>query len=724
MSATERPFAPPTLAAWATDRELRVVWHAGAAFSSNPSVVGKTVPELFAQSPDRERVLEGYRRALAGEPYRLDIDDGTGAAHLQVEPFRDPGGNVIGVVGIAFDITDRVRIEEEVRAGQQLLRQVLDTLPLGVILLDRAGDVLLGDSASGGTIVSGVERRAIRPDEWASLRALEDGQTIRHELTGAVVGNEDATEHVRAGEVLRQTERLLVEAEKLGQTGSWEQDLISGQVINTEANRRLFFGDDRSKGTRLEDYAQAIHPDDRESVWRRRGELLAGTGSGDIDYRVVWPDGTVRWIFGRATVVRDQSGRLIRTYGTNADITDRKLAEAELARRAHEQSALAQEQSALAQLSLTALKGDETQALLHEATAALQRTLGVEYGLVLEWRPEKERMEFRAGAGPSVDEALRDVYPSALPGFMAWFNLRSEAPVVVEDLPAETRFVPCELLMALGVKSGITVPIAGKERPFGVLSAATKAKRRFSDHQLQFVWSMANVLATSIEHARAAAELEEKREQLRALSRKLIEAQEAERRAVARELHDDFGQVLTALRLNLGRHDRDDAESIALVDGAIERMRELATDLRPPLLDEFGLEASLRWYVEREAKRAGLVARLGFTPLSIRPPGAVETTCFRVAQEALTNVIRHAQAHSVEVELGPADGRLQLVVRDDGRGFDVAAARKRATHGGSQGLLSMQERVALAGGELGIDSAAGRGTTIVARLPATAAREP
>ena len=128
--------------------------------------------------------------------------------------------------------------------------------------------------------------------------------------------------------------------------------------------------------------------------------------------------------------------------------------------------------------------------------------------------------------------------------------------------------------------------------------------------------------------------------------------------------------------------------------------------------------------MEREAKRAGLVARLRFAPLPTRPPGAVETTCFRVAQEALTNVTRHAQAHSVEVELGPSDGRLQLVVRDDGRGFDVAAARKRATQGGSQGLLSMQERVALAGGELGIDSAAGRGTTIVARLPATAAGEP
>ena len=122
------------------------------------------------------------------------------------------------------------------------------------------------------------------------------------------------------------------------------------------------------------------------------------------------------------------------------------------------------------------------------------------------------------------------------------------------------------------------------------------------------------------ERKHAEEELARRTRQLEALSRKLIEAQEAERRAVARELHDDFGQVLTALKLSLQRRDRDDSESIALVDGALTRMRDLAQDLRPPLLDEFGLEASLQWYVEREAKRAGLAFRLALAPPEHRPP--------------------------------------------------------------------------------------------------------
>jgi two-component system sensor histidine kinase UhpB len=356
-----------------TDRELRVVWDGGAAFPDSPSAVGKTVPELFAQSPDRERVQEGCRRALAGQSSKLEIDDGTSAAQLDLEPFRDPAGNIVGVVGIAFDVTDRVRSEEQVRAGQRLLRRVLEILPVGVVVLNRAGDVVLHNPAStqiwGVTIVSGQERwarskgfwhgtgQAIIAGEWASHRALDEGQATLDELidietfdgerktienyaapildadgviTGAVVVNEDVTERVRAEEALRNTERLLVDAEKLGRTGSWEQDLVSGEIFNTEANRRLFFGDDWSKGTLMEYYIEAVHPDDRGWVMRQREQLHGGTGPDTIEFRVIWPDGSVHWIFGRATVVRDQAGRPVRAYGTNADVTERKRAEEEL----------------------------------------------------------------------------------------------------------------------------------------------------------------------------------------------------------------------------------------------------------------------------------------------------------------------------------------------------------------------------------------------------------
>ncbi|HEX7018697.1 MAG TPA: ATP-binding protein [Gemmatimonadaceae bacterium] len=219
---------------------------------------------------------------------------------------------------------------------------------------------------------------------------------------------------------------------------------------------------------------------------------------------------------------------------------------------------------------------------------------------------------------------------------------------------------------------------------------------------------------------KAEAEVARHARRLERLSRKLIEAQETERRSIARELHDDLGQVLNALKLNLLRRDRCDAESLALVDGALARMRDLAQQLRPPLLDELGLAAALRWYVEREAARADLAYQLSLESSDARPPVTLEAAIFRIAQEALANVIRHAAARMVCVELRQVDGTLELVVLDDGRGFDVAEARRRAANGESLGLINLQERVALAGGDIAIESAFGKGTKIKVRVPLAA----
>src|SRR6266511_883496 len=146
---------------------------------------------------------------------------------------------------------------------------------------------------------------------------------------------------------------------------------------------------------------------------------------------------------------------------------------------------------------------------------------------------------------------------------------------------------------------------------------------------------------------------------LQSFSQRLIETQEAERRRVARALHDEIGQALTAHKLNvqiiqhsanaspLAQHLND---SIGIINRALQQVRELAFDLRPSLLDDLGLVAALRWYVDREAQRAGLMSEVVAGPVDTRLPPELETACFRIAQEALTNVVRHAQARQVWVE--------------------------------------------------------------------------
>ena len=158
-------------------------------------------------------------------------------------------------------------------------------------------------------------------------------------------------------------------------------------------------------------------------------------------------------------------------------------------------------------------------------------------------------------------------------------------------------------------------------------------------------------------------------------------------------------------------------ESIAVIDQTIRQVRNLSLDLRPSLLDDLGLVPALRWYVDRQAQRSGLNLQLIAEPLQTKPPPEVETACFRVVQDALTNAMNHARAQRVRIELRQQEAELHVVVHDDGIGFDVAQQHARATRGESMGLLSMEERAALLGGRLEIISTHARGTEVHACFP-------
>ncbi|OUL25211.1 hypothetical protein BV378_16765 [Nostoc sp. RF31YmG] len=215
-------------------------------------------------------------------------------------------------------------------------------------------------------------------------------------------------------------------------------------------------------------------------------------------------------------------------------------------------------------------------------------------------------------------------------------------------------------------------------------------------------------------------------ERLQTLSSKLIEAQEVERRRLAHELHDEIGQALTAVKINLqtlqhssnvNKTELPLQESIDIVEVSLQQVRSLSLDLRPSLLDDLGLVVALRWYIDRQTQRAGIIGEFVSKPLKTKLSPNLETTCFRIVQEALTNIVRHAKAQRVTVELWQQETQLHLIIRDDGIGFDVYAAREKATKGGSLGLLGMEERVLLIGGQIEMKSVHQHGTEIHAILP-------
>jgi PAS domain S-box-containing protein len=228
--------------------------------------------------------------------------------------------------------------------------------------------------------------------------------------------------------------------------------------------------------------------------------------------------------------------------------------------------------------------------------------------------------------------------------------------------------------------------------------------------------------------ARDVSERKLAQDALLMFSRNLIEAQEEERRRIARELHDQIGQILTAVKMNLhavqqfcqgseaGSYVKDNIEA---VDEALRLVRDLSVELRPPILDDLGLTTALRWYVDRYTKRTGLNVDVvvDLPDENERFPRELETACFRIAQEALTNVVRHAKATQVLVRLTRDTDVLFLIVKDDGVGFDVDRLRKRASRVATLGLVSMQERAHAAGGTIEIDSAPASGTEIRFSLP-------
>jgi len=225
---------------------------------------------------------------------------------------------------------------------------------------------------------------------------------------------------------------------------------------------------------------------------------------------------------------------------------------------------------------------------------------------------------------------------------------------------------------------------------------------------------------------RAAQTLTEYSQRLAHLSRRLLSVQEEERRALARELHDHVGQQLAALKLNLERirHAHPElaeemrlTDSLEITDDTMRQIGDTSFDLRPSILDDFGLSPAVRWYAQRQEKRSGLhiVVR---AEVEQRLPDHIETAAFRIVQEAVNNAIRHGgSATRVSVALTIDRNWLSLNISDDGCGFDPEALTDLGGEAGGMGLLSMRERAELLGGQFRLRTAPGAGASVEARLP-------
>jgi signal transduction histidine kinase len=320
-------------------------------------------------------------------------------------------------------------------------------------------------------------------------------------------------------------------------------------------------------------------------------------------------------------------------------------------------------------------------------------------------------LRFAAVAGEGGEEFLgRTVPRTASKSGRVFDRGRSERSDAVLDDPE----VDVEVVRAFGARTGLWVPLVARSETIGLIAVHDKvgADARFSDNDLRLAETFANRAAVAVDLSQRIA---------RDALRRIVDAQELERRRLARELHDETGQALSSILLGLKALeeavDTDDARRAVsnvreLAVATLQDVRRLAIELRPKVLDDFGLVPALERLTQTFGAQTGLSVRFEPGLAEERLPTEVETALYRIVQESLTNIVKHAHATTISIVLVRKPGAVAAVIEDDGLGFDSSSTRD-----GGIGLVGMRERVGLLDGRLEIESLEGSGTTIVAEVP-------
>ncbi|MDR7418721.1 MAG: GAF domain-containing sensor histidine kinase [Armatimonadota bacterium] len=360
----------------------------------------------------------------------------------------------------------------------------------------------------------------------------------------------------------------------------------------------------------------------------------------------------------------------------------------------------------------------EIREALGETLGLVVSLLGVESG----WVFLRERDRHVVAASHGLPEALAAGGGARMAG-----ECRCLTMLAAGQLPLPVNDVDCQRLEQAGIRPArhASVPLRASRSTVGLMNLVLPRGRAFDPRKLQMLSVVGQQIGVAVERALLFDEVASKERMRGELIEKLLTAHEDERRRIARELHDEAGQALTALIVNLELASQEPSPERLraqlkqlrdLAERTLSDIRRLIYDLRPSILDDLGLAAALRWYAKNLLDPRGIAWTLSVSGISGRLPAGLETVAFRLVQEALTNVLRHAEASKVSVSVAVSGRELDVRIEDNGRGFDPQRPRSAGRTGGF-GLLGMQERVELVGGRWEVQSTPGVGTVVSATLP-------
>jgi PAS domain S-box-containing protein len=485
----------------------------------------------------------------------------------------------------------------------------------------------------------------------------------------------DVTERRRTEEALRARDLQLQEAQALANLGSWEWDLRTNSRTWSDQLTRIFGLRHDQLPSTFDGFYPLVHPDDRERTAKLASEALRTGKSYENQFRIVRPDGVVRTLHNQARVDRDESGKAARVIGVCQDITERKLAE--------EQVRISQERFRM---------------MVENVRDYAIYILDMK-GYITSWNLGAERIE-----GYLADEIIGKHYSRF---FLPDHATRGDPGMQLQFASLQGRYE----------SEGWRVRKNGSQFWAHVILTPLRDDagklRGFSE-----------IVHDITDRKRVEEDLHSYADRLKTTSRRLVEVQESERRLLATELHDRVGQNLTALGINLsivagglpaGTKPELAArleDCNALVEGTVDAMRDVMAELRPHALDDYGLPAALRSLATGFSRRTGIQVAFEKEGKGADLPKPVDLAMFRIAQEALNNVAKHANAKRVEIAIRRKNGSAVLSVRDNGVGFDPQRIDGPRAEAG-WGLLIMRERAEAVGAQFSLKAGPNSGVQVL-----------
>jgi PAS domain S-box-containing protein len=473
-------------------------------------------------------------------------------------------------------------------------------------------------------------------------------------------------------------------------------------------------------------WADLVVPEDLEKVKWVVEEGVTHGKPFEMEYRICRPDESIRWVFERGQAIYDEGGGPRWLDVVIIDITALKQGE----------EALRDNETRFKLLSETAerlLTAADPQGIVNDLCRDVMDHLGCQVFVNFLVDEEAGRLHLNACAGIPEEEARKIEwldYGTVVCDCVA----RDGAPIVAGNI-CNTPDLRTEWVKSYGVQAYACHPLVVQGKLIGTLSFGTKTRKSFSLEQLALMRTVTDQVATAMERMSLIKELHTSREELemrvkertadlaqanealRQLSARVLSAQEDERKRVAGDIHDTLGSSLNAIRFRVETASSAASESLnalmPVVREAVEECRRMQQDLRPSMLDDLGILATLSWFCRRFGTTyPGIRVEQKIGVQESEAPDSLKTPIFRITQEAMNNIAKHSKADLIILSLKGEGKRIELTIQDNGMGFDVEGMLSRGRSQRGLGLESMRERVELSGGAFTIESTHGQGTLI------------